>query len=322
MRFKNYKNSYTNDNRIYSKQEMLDMTVREIKDRAEEFIAQHRVLGLPDEKELAGSDNVVHVNAYTRGDGTEVKAHWRSKPGEGSLNNETTTLNNEDDNNGTSTGKTARIEMDKRKLYEKNIPDNVAGVKRGKPMNKEQAGGHNVNPEFSSDDEGYKQNCTSCIPVHKAREQGFDIEALPASPNDVGQVKMLRAYPYYAYESVDGTKMESPTKIRSNNASECISQIENEIKTGECYEFWYHPHGQEDNYAHAVEISKNAENKLEIYDPQSGNYYGNEYFDDIDYKKDCLDNVYYPQYLFRIDDKKLKYDLLNKISKPSQRKFK
>jgi len=86
MRFKNYKNSYTNDNRIYSKDEMLDMTVRQIKDRAEEFIAQHRVLGLPDESELAGSDNVVHVESYTRSDGTEVKAHWRSKPGEGSNN--------------------------------------------------------------------------------------------------------------------------------------------------------------------------------------------------------------------------------------------
>ena len=47
-----------------------------------------------------------------------------------------------------------------------------------------------------------------------------------------------------------------------------------------------------------------------------------EYFDNIDYKKGGSDNVYYPQYLFRIDDKKLKYDLLNKISKPSQRKFK
>ena len=96
MRFKNYRNSYTNDNRIYSKDEMLDMTVREIKDRAEEFIAQHRVLGLPDEKELAGSDNVVHVNAYTREEGTEVKAHWRSKPGEGSNNKANDAVNNSD----------------------------------------------------------------------------------------------------------------------------------------------------------------------------------------------------------------------------------
>ena len=68
MRFKNYKNSYTNDNRIYTKNETLDMTVRELKDRAEEFIAQHRVLGLPDESELAGSENVVHFESYTRSD--------------------------------------------------------------------------------------------------------------------------------------------------------------------------------------------------------------------------------------------------------------
>ena len=313
MRFRNYRNSYTKDNRIYSKNEMLDMTVREIKERAEEFIAQHRVLGLPEESELAGSENVVHVEAYTREDGTEVKAHWRSKPGEGGSDNVNSGQRGMTENQNGSSNAVIR---------EQNIPDAVAGVKRGIPMSKEQAGGKNVNPEFYGDDEGYKQNCTSCVPVHKAREQGFDIEVLPARPDDDAQVKMLRAYPYYAYESVDGTKMESPTKIRSNNAAECISQIENEVNSGECYEFWYHPQGQDDNYAHSVEISKNAENKLEIYDPQNGNYYGNEYFDNIDYKKMGQDYVYYPQYLFRIDNKKLKYDLLNKISRPSQRKIK
>ena len=83
MKFKNCTNPHTQDNRIYSKNEMLDMTLREIKDRAKELTAQYRVLGLPDEKELADSDNVVHVNAYTKEDGTEVKAHWRSKPNSG-----------------------------------------------------------------------------------------------------------------------------------------------------------------------------------------------------------------------------------------------
>ena len=102
MRFKNYKNSYTNDNRIYTKNEMPDMTVKELKDRAEEFIAQHRVLGLPDESELAGSENVVHVESYTRSDGTEVKAHWRSKPNRGSLNNENSEVNAEKSNNDTN----------------------------------------------------------------------------------------------------------------------------------------------------------------------------------------------------------------------------
>ena len=54
MKFKNYTNPHTQDNRIYSKSEMLDMTIREIKDRAKELTAQYRVLGLPDEKEHPG----------------------------------------------------------------------------------------------------------------------------------------------------------------------------------------------------------------------------------------------------------------------------
>jgi len=276
-------------------------------------LAQTKVLGIPEDDELSNSENAVYVEAYTREDGTEVKAHWRSKP------------NNDSTINANSRQKEMFIDQNNsnnKTVYRQTIPETLVGVKRGMPMSKEQAGGKNVNPGFYGNDEGYKQNCTSCIPVHKARELGFDIEALPAKSDDDAQVKMLRAYPYYIYESVDGTKMESPTKIRSNNAEECILQIENKIKQGECYEFWYHPHGQEENYAHSVEILKNAENKLEIYDPQNGNYYGNEYFDNIDYKKSGQNNVYYPQYLFRIDDKTLKYDLLNKISRPSQRKIK
>jgi len=46
MRFKNYRNSHSNDNRIYSKQEMLDLSIRELKNRADEFVAQYKVLGL------------------------------------------------------------------------------------------------------------------------------------------------------------------------------------------------------------------------------------------------------------------------------------
>lgn len=40
-----------------------------------EVLGQYRVLGVPTENELKGSDNVVHVEAYTREGGTEVKAH-------------------------------------------------------------------------------------------------------------------------------------------------------------------------------------------------------------------------------------------------------
>ena len=41
---------------------------------------QYHQIGIPSDKELQSSDNVVYVQAYTRDDGTEVRAHWRSKP--------------------------------------------------------------------------------------------------------------------------------------------------------------------------------------------------------------------------------------------------
>ena len=90
MKFKNYRNPYTNDNRIYSYKDLYDMPFGEFIKRKQEVLGQYRVLGVPTEKELQGSDNVVHVEAYTREDGTEVKAHYRSKPNSGGrVNNET-----------------------------------------------------------------------------------------------------------------------------------------------------------------------------------------------------------------------------------------
>ena len=61
------------------------MSIREFKNRAEEFVAQHEVLGLPDEKELKNSSNVIWIDEYTRDDGTKVSGHWRSKPGGGKI---------------------------------------------------------------------------------------------------------------------------------------------------------------------------------------------------------------------------------------------
>ena len=59
-------------------------------------------LGIPRESDLSGNPDVVYVHAYTRDDGTEVRAHYRSKPdGVGSNNYE---------HSGTSTGAAANIE--------------------------------------------------------------------------------------------------------------------------------------------------------------------------------------------------------------------
>ena len=80
MKFKNYRNPYTNDNRIYSFKDLYDMPFGEVIRNEQEVLGQYRVLGVPTEIELQGSENVIWVDAYTRDDGTEVKGHWRSKP--------------------------------------------------------------------------------------------------------------------------------------------------------------------------------------------------------------------------------------------------
>ena len=80
MKFKNYINTYTGDNRIYSLNDITQMPLGDVLKNKEELLSQYRVLGVPTEQELQDSDNVVYVQAYTRDDGTEVRAHWRSKP--------------------------------------------------------------------------------------------------------------------------------------------------------------------------------------------------------------------------------------------------
>jgi len=100
MKFKNYRNSHTNEDKIYSRKNIADMSVREAFSRKDEIMAQHNSIGIPSEGELQSSPNTVWVDAYTRDDGTEVRGHWRSKP-ESNSNNENNSDNNElkEDNN-------------------------------------------------------------------------------------------------------------------------------------------------------------------------------------------------------------------------------
>ena len=337
MKFKNYKNPYTNDNRIYSYRDLYDMPFGEFIKHKQEVLGQYRVLGVPTEKELQASENVVHVEAYTREDGTEVKAHYRSKPnsGGGVVNNNSTqsedvnniNLENDKEQNSThreqvnaqkqSEQKTEQTQEEKdKRLY----PDEVAGVKRGEPMSKEKAGGTNVNPNYNSNDDGYKLNCTYCSAVYKARQMGFDLEALPVRENDSQEAKLLQKYPYYAYENPDGSNVTRPELYRSNDSKECLKNIESKVGKNEEYIMWYQPKEGTETLAHVVNISRNDKNELVFYDSQNGKTYGKEYIDKINFNKTSENKMYYyPQYLFRVDNKVVKPKVLNKIARPSQR---
>ena len=168
MKYKNYRNSYTNDNRIYSFSDIYDMPLGEVLKRKQELLSQYRVLGVPKENELKGSDNVVYVHAYTRDDGVEVKAHYRSK-GVNSAAGVNTQINknanseiNYQEQNQEISRKTESIIQEK---YKRLYPDEIAGVKRGKPMTFEDVVKKGVNPSYdktagTDKDDG---NCNSCV---------------------------------------------------------------------------------------------------------------------------------------------------------------
>ncbi len=103
VNFRNFLNAIANDSRIYTAEDIGKMTSNEFMSNEKAIDYQLKNLGIPRESDLTGNPDVVYVHAYTRDDGTKVKAHYRSKPdGVGSNNYE---------HSATSTGASANIEQ-------------------------------------------------------------------------------------------------------------------------------------------------------------------------------------------------------------------
>ncbi len=77
---RNFINAITNDNKIYTAEDIGSMSGDEFMENEKAIDYQVANLGIPRESDLASNSDVVYVQAYTRDDGTEVKAHYRSKP--------------------------------------------------------------------------------------------------------------------------------------------------------------------------------------------------------------------------------------------------
>ena len=127
MKFKNYRNSHTNEDKIYSRKNISDMSVREAFSRKDELMAQHRAIGIPSEGELKSSPNAVWVEAYTRDDGTEVRGYWRSRPEGSAENNSNDNAKSDDittDEQSTVTGGASKIYREKEQSEIKDLPKN------------------------------------------------------------------------------------------------------------------------------------------------------------------------------------------------------
>lgn len=78
--FKNFFNKISNDNRIFTREDISNMSTKEFIKQEKAIDYQMMNLGIPTNNELKNRDDVVYVHEYLRGDGVHVKAHYRSKP--------------------------------------------------------------------------------------------------------------------------------------------------------------------------------------------------------------------------------------------------
>ncbi len=76
-----YVNPKLNDsNKIFTREEIAKMPRAEFAANEKAIDYQLGTIGIPSENDLQGSSGVVHVRAYTKGDGTDVREHYRSAP--------------------------------------------------------------------------------------------------------------------------------------------------------------------------------------------------------------------------------------------------
>ena len=81
-KYKGYKNPLTNDNRIFTREDIGGFSTKEYSASEPEIMAQWSKIGIPTNGDLEldsiSTGGTIFVQAYTRSDGTRVKAHYRA----------------------------------------------------------------------------------------------------------------------------------------------------------------------------------------------------------------------------------------------------
>ena len=80
-KLKDFFNKISNSNRIFTAEDIGEMSGNEYQQNEKAIFHQLQNLGVPRRNQLSGNPDVIYVNSYTKADGTQVKAHYRSKNG-------------------------------------------------------------------------------------------------------------------------------------------------------------------------------------------------------------------------------------------------
>jgi len=153
-------------------------------------------------------------------------------------------------------------EIDK-KMY----PDEIAGVKRGKPMSPSEAGGKNVNPNYDINSYEYTHNCQTCNVAYHARLLGYDVQAKGYDENNTMQNALEQNLALAYIDPKTGSIPKMVEKSVKDN-SECYELFSGMIKSNESYSLVWR--WNNDKIGHTAIIRKGIDNELCIYDAQKG----------------------------------------------------
>lgn len=187
----------------------------------------------------------------------------------------------------------------------------IAGIKQGKPMSFKQANGGKVNPKYTGKRDGYSGNCQTCIAVFEARLRGYDMQAIPFDKANI-YMNALGYQPTLAY--IDKKTGTTPYMLQGNvkRPSECEEWLKNRVKIGQRFAFIFKPLNS--GGAHIIEVSKNIFGQLKFYDPQSGENFNKNLLKGINYRPENRGDA---PLIFRVDDKELNTDFLDRMYKYS-----
>lgn len=207
------------------------------------------------------------------------------------------------------------------------LPSKLAGVKRGDPMDETEADEGRPNPNFE-EDHAYQINCQSCVVTYEARRRGYNVQTLPNYEEEGGALYRLSKDTRLAWiDPLTGEKPEFIPHPKTKTIDAYLRWLDTAVEKDKRYtlQILWRVRG-----GHIVHVRKDINDKLEIYDPQTGKIYTRKSFTDTRENKTYDVNMDMVEFflrqarfyvndkwegpeLLRVDDKQFNLDVVNKI---------
>lgn len=196
----------------------------------------------------------------------------------------------------------------------KMYPKKLAGVERGEEMSFEEADHGTTNPNFSQGG-GYYRNCQTCVVANEARRRGYDVTARPKDTPEAMEISHATNKAWI--DPKTGTHPKYIVDDNANTPKKAKQFLEDNIQSGNRYtmEFAWKGRG---NSGHIINVFRDSDGGLKLYDPQSGKQYsGNDvdgYLSRIKLKTSIYGiKVNIPIKVLRVDNMEFNTEMVDKI---------